>query len=424
MFTKDQIKEAVQNATADIPERVSRRLETWLLANQAKALGNAKPEAGVNDRVAKSKSRGLKKLILVNPHSPGDIIMMTSAIRDLHQTYPGEYQTDVETPCPEIFEGNPYITKLNKDDSDVVRLDTHYPLIHTSNQGAHHFIHGYRKHLEELIGRPITQGDFCLDLHIRDEEKAWLSAVEEVTHDNRPFWLVDAGYKNDFTAKAWPYLWYQQVVDKFKDRIQFVQIGHEAHNHFRLTNVIDMVGQTDLRQLIRLVYHSIGILTPVSMPMVLAAAVPVNKDRYPMLHRRPCVVVAGAREPVQWQHLPDHQYLHNCGAMSCAPYGGCWRSRVVPIGDQDEKDKNNLCLQPAKTDDGQNIAQCMLNITVDDVCRAISRYYEGGLLKYDTKPTISIRYQNRDRGKMNTYTDSPAPGKQETKAESSDTEGG
>ena len=363
-----------------------------------------KPPVDAEATIAASPSQGKRKLILHNPHSPGDIIMMATAIRDLHNTYPGEYQTDVDCPCPEIYEGNPYITKLDKADLDTIVVRAHYPLIQESNQGCYHFIHAYRKHLETVIGRPIKQGNFKGDIHIRDEEKGWISAVEEITHDKRPFWLIDAGYKSDFTAKAWSFKRYQQVVDHFKNRIQFVQIGHASHAHPKLNNVINMVGQTDLRQLIRLVYHSTGVITPVSMPMVLAASVPM-RDQFPK--QRACVVLSGGREPVQWQCWPDQQFLHTCGTMDCCDYGGCWKSRVKPLGDGDEKDQNNLCVHPVITD-GQWLGQCMANIKVEDVIRAVEKYYDnGGVFKYLNCDTIATEYRNRDAVKVNTYDTKP-----------------
>ena len=48
-----------------------------------------------------------RKLILTCSLSPGDIVMLTAAVRDLHQTYPNEFVTDVRTPCPAIWENNP-----------------------------------------------------------------------------------------------------------------------------------------------------------------------------------------------------------------------------------------------------------------------------------------------------------------------------
>ena len=49
------------------------------------------------------------KLILRTDLCPGDIIMLTAAVRDLHQTYPNQYTTDVRTPHKELWFHNPYI---------------------------------------------------------------------------------------------------------------------------------------------------------------------------------------------------------------------------------------------------------------------------------------------------------------------------
>ena len=66
------------------------------------------------------------------------------------------------------------------------------------------------------------------------------------------FWIIVAGGKYDFTAKWWDPRRFQQVVDHFAGRIQFVQCGEANHWHPRLRGVIDLVGKTDLRQFIRL----------------------------------------------------------------------------------------------------------------------------------------------------------------------------
>ena len=58
--------------------------------------------------VTLEEAKSFRKLLLVNRLAPGDILVMTNALRDLHKTYPGEYQTDVRTPCNEIFNNNPY----------------------------------------------------------------------------------------------------------------------------------------------------------------------------------------------------------------------------------------------------------------------------------------------------------------------------
>jgi hypothetical protein len=71
----------------------------------------------------------MRKLILRNGQSPGDIVMLTAAVRDLHFIYPGQFQTDVRTACPELWENNPHITELSDDDPAVQPIDCEYPLI-------------------------------------------------------------------------------------------------------------------------------------------------------------------------------------------------------------------------------------------------------------------------------------------------------
>lgn len=61
----------------------------------------------------------MRKLILRNFQSAGDIVMLTAAVRDLHRTYPGEFITDVRTPFPGLWAGNPHITPLAEDDPAV-----------------------------------------------------------------------------------------------------------------------------------------------------------------------------------------------------------------------------------------------------------------------------------------------------------------
>lgn len=40
----------------------------------------------------------MRKLILKNHQSPGDVMMLTAAVRDLHACQPGKFLTDVRMP--------------------------------------------------------------------------------------------------------------------------------------------------------------------------------------------------------------------------------------------------------------------------------------------------------------------------------------
>ena len=316
---------------------------------------------------------------------PGDLLMLTAAIRDLHYSHPGKYLTNVITEHDHIWENNPYIFPLQETSRGAVVTEVHYPLIHQSCQGQYHFIHGFRKEIEKRLKINIEPTFFHGDIHLSDQEKSWMSQIEEMGIEDK-FWIIVAGGKKDYTCKWWDPDNYQMVVNHFKNKITFVQVGHESDWHPKLDNVIDMIGKTDLRQLIRLIYHSVGVLCPVTFAMHAAAAIPTR--HVPPLNRA-CVVVAGGREPTHWEAYPYHRYLSAVGTMVCCDNGGCWHSRCQRVGDDDRKDKKDLCefpveISPKKFDNKQLfIPKCMNDISVDDVIRAIESYYVGGVLKYN-----------------------------------------
>ncbi|MDK2744433.1 MAG: hypothetical protein NDI90_16145 [Nitrospira sp. BO4] len=339
------------------------------------------PVSGSSGSTAFGTVRSPRKLILRNFQSPGDIVMLTAAVRDLHQTYPGEFETDVRTPCPEIWENNPYTTPLPDDDPSVQIINCEYPLIHRSNDAPYHFIHGFIEYLNQKLGLAIRPTTFHGDIHISDLEKSWYSQVEEIFGRPLPFWIVVAGGKSDFTIKWWDHRRFQQVIDHFRNRILFVQVGESGHEHPPLRNVIDLRGKTDLRQLVRLVYHAQGVLCPVTLMMHLAAAVETRPE---MPKNRPCVVIAGGREPPHWEAYSHHQFLHRAGALRCCDHGGCWKSRVVPLGDGDEKDAPEHCC----VDVVETLPRCMDLITAEDVIRAIEVYFAGGAIDYLTPDEV------------------------------------
>ncbi|MGF6789691.1 glycosyltransferase family 9 protein [Paraburkholderia sp. 35.1] len=316
----------------------------------------------------------MRKLILRNFQSPGDIVMLTAAVRDLHAAYPGQFETDVRTPCPALWEHNPHITPLREQERDVEVIDCHYPLIHQSNHAPYHFLLGFIDYLNATLGLAVRPTRFCGDIHLAPREKQWISQVEEIVHWPIPFWIVVAGGKRDFTIKWWARERYQAVVDQFAGKIQFVQVGENGHEHPALRDVIDLRGKTDLRQLIRLVHHAQGVLCPVTLLMHLAAAVEVRAG---MPKNRPCVVVAGGREPPHWEAYPHHQFLHRAGALRCCDDGGCWKSRVRPLGDRAPGDRpDQLCVDVVG-----DLPRCMDLIDPDDVIRAIDLYFAGGAIR-------------------------------------------
>jgi len=315
-----------------------------------------------------------RKLILKSAYAVGDIVVLSAAVRDLHLTYPERFVTDVRTSCAELWEHNPYVTPLREEDKGVKVIECEPELIRDCNRTPYHYIQAYSEFLNARLDLKIKPTAFHGDIHLSDLEKSWFSQVHELTKEDIPFWIIVAGGKHDITIKWWSSERYQQVVDHFRGRILFVQVGEPQDHHPALNGVIDLRGKTDLRQLVRLVYHSQGIVCGVTGLAHLAAAVE-RKDTGE--HDRPCVVVAGAREPPQWETYPAHQFIHNVGMVSCSG-GGCWRSRVKPLGDGNERDSPEHICQDVVGD----LPRCMDLITADEVIRRVEGYFNGGAVKY------------------------------------------
>jgi ADP-heptose:LPS heptosyltransferase/SAM-dependent methyltransferase len=344
-----------------------------------------KKDEPINIEVSITKPQ---KLLFINRLSPGDVLVMTNAIRDLHLAHPGKFITDVRTPCPDIFANNPYITKLTYNEAeynqintwfqshvgqtkmlgDIMCIDMQYPLIHQSGARGSHFSEGHREFLEQTLKIKISQTKIRPEIYLTDPEKnrtnhKWLRFLED-----KKYWVINAGSKSDYTLKQYPY--YQEVVNLLKDEITLVQIGVKSHIHKPLDGVIDLVGKTDnLRDLFSLIYNAEGVITCVSLPMHVAAA-----------FKKPCVVVAGAREGTRWELYPNHRFIYVNGCLPCAEYDGCWRSKI--------EDCNN------KKD---GVPKCMSLIYPEDVAHEVLRYYSGGVLKYDIKEPVILNLKGEDK---------------------------
>jgi hypothetical protein len=95
--------------------------------------------------------------------------------------------------------------------------------------------------------------------------------------------------------------------------------------------------------------------------------------------------------------------------MKCCDQGGCWKSRVVPVGDGDEKDRpENMCVDVVhQRDTSKNfkrescegvpghadpnapgrvledyLPRCMDLITAEEVIRRVRLYFDGGAISY------------------------------------------
>lgn len=298
----------------------------------------------------------IRKIILKSKLPPGDICTLTAAIESLHKTYPGQYLTDVRTNSDALFENNPWVTGLSEDESQIIEM--HYTeSINRSSQTPAAFINGYCQHLAKAL-------NITLEL-TTNRPHLYLSEKEMLTHPlakygSNPirYWVVSAGVKSDFTLKQWPVEYFQEVVNTFRDRIQFIQIGAKEDDHPTLDGVINLVGKTNIRDLLCIAYHSEGGVGPVTLLQHLCAA-----------FERPYVAILGGREPVTWTQYPLQTTLHTLGKFSCCKTKPCWRARAVQLGDGSSHDQS-LCELPVLTLQ-RPVGKCMVSIEPIDVVRAI-----------------------------------------------------
>lgn len=306
------------------------------------------------------KNKKTRKIILRQGQSPGDILTFTRALGDLKESYP-DYQIDVRTPCPEIWENNPRLTPLKEDDPGVEIYTIGYDEINISGWNGLHFTDAFRHDLENKLGVPIKKTGIRPEIWISDLEKSWFNQVHCDFGWDGPYWILNAGRKPDNELKEYPYS--QEVVNifnqRFQGKVKIVQIGHKDHLHPKLKGVLDLVGKTELRQLIRLGYWAQGSIGPISFQFVLSAAL-----------GQAAVVIAGGKEGPRWHEYNWIRFLTNVGAFSCAKFDGCWKGGSV----------KGKCENLMKIDKNL-IPRCFEIIKPYMVVDAVESYYKGGILK-------------------------------------------
>src|SRR5215471_8648051 len=114
---------------------------------------------------------GTRKLILRCGLALGDIVMLSAAVRDLHQCYPGEFVTDVRTHFPDLWENNLYLTPLSEELQDVEHIECSYPLIDRCNKTPYHCLHGFIEFLNRRLKLSIRPTAFKGDIHLSEQEK-------------------------------------------------------------------------------------------------------------------------------------------------------------------------------------------------------------------------------------------------------------
>lgn len=287
---------------------------------------------------------------------------MTAAVKSLQDSYPNRYKIGVQTLYPEIWENNPLIK--NPKEGRVIEL--HYPMINKAAQVSTMFLEGYINDLEDQLGVSLKLTTNRPDIYFTKEE----IEVPPFPHLPDRYVVLNAGVKRDYTAKQWPLEHFQAVVNYFRNRIQFVQVGLSKDIHFPIEGTINMIDNTNIRQLLRLCLHSVGGLCSVTFVQHAMAA--ANK---------PCVVLLGGRENIPWvTAYPYQTTLHRIGSsLPCCKTRACWKSRIVPLHDGRKISRtpkpldSSLCELPV-TNTMMPVAKCMYDITPEEVIKVIESY--------------------------------------------------
>ena len=316
-----------------------------------------------------------RQILLTNHLCPGDVLVMTAAVECLHEQHPGKFVTGVQATAGEaIFKYNPFVTPITLlgDGAEVIDMGHGHELINYSSQRPVHFLQEYTDRLTKSLGVPVVLTRNRSSLYVSREERNWFSQVRE-TGEERPFWIVNAGVKPDYTCKGWGRDNYQAVVDMLQGQVLFTQVGEAYHLHEPLDGVVNLVGRTDTRQLIRLAWNAYGGLGPTTFLQHVMAA-----------FSKPYTCILGGRESHQWSAYPMQQTFHTIGMLDCCRSGGCWRSRVKSLGDGDTKDQS-LCKLPVGMP-GRERPACMEMVRPERVAEAI--------LAMARAPTEKIRMYN------------------------------
>lgn len=339
-----------------------------------------------------------RKFLLQMGLAPGDNAMLTALVRDIKLTYGDRFAVGVESKFPALWRHNPHLTAMQATDAGVEPVKMKYSI---PPKGGHHFVGELHRYFTSKTKLPVPLHYPKPDFHFSADE------IDNPIIGGR-YWIIVPGGKTDITNKFWSQTRYQEVVDRLRPyHLRFVQEGATKRLcvHPPLDNVLNMVGQTSIRDLMVNILHAEGVICGVTFQMHAAAAVDC-----------PCVVLGGAREEPWWEDYSNdhpnsfgpkcepvkvpHQYLHTygikCGAANNDATKGCWKQRVISLPDR-SKHNHSLCSQPTVVEDGQTIPKCLDMITTSHVVAAVMAYYEDGYLPPPTWP-LAIRNQWRREG--------------------------
>ena len=191
---------------------------------------------------------------LLPDQSPGNSVVLTTAIRDLKRANPGWKLNVGGGVVRDFFQNNPNIdSSVTEKTADKI-VTAEYPFRGSLTK---HYLYSYTESICFQLGIRIKRGEFRPELFL---SKAELSSPRKITE---PYWILNSGYRTNISAKYWGDEHFRQLVFEFKNKIKFVQIGGKSNDlqNPPLSGTIDLRGKTSFRELMLLIYHSEGVVS-------------------------------------------------------------------------------------------------------------------------------------------------------------------
>lgn len=281
----------------------------------------------------------------------GDRLLMTPLIRDLKATFP-HWHLYVDVASDAAWRNNPHIDGIVTPGRPAPeKIDYTFNVgpmraTQSSRTNGLHITRAFAESFVRMTGLPLHDGPFKCDLHLSVAEQAWQPV-------KGPYWVINCDTAN-MGSKRWVANRWRELVRSLDD-LTFVQVGLPQATRIDLSdepNVISLVGRTDERQLMSLVYQAVGCISLVSSLQHIAAA-----------FDKPCVVLAGGREPRSFCSYPAQHHIDRLGTLECCRDRACWKNSIEACVD--------------KTDD---VARCMQMISTLEVAIGVRKFYQGGRL--------------------------------------------
>lgn len=309
-----------------------------------------------------------RKLLLTNRRALGDVVVSTALMRDIKLQYGDEIEIGFHGTHRELLRDVPYLSKLTR--AETVSLGYGHREwkigIDVSTQCPQHFLKAYYEFFTRRTGISVEMTELRPDLHIPDPAPP----------EAQGRWLAVTGGKTDFTTKIWHPRSWEELFRSAPDE-KFARIGALGKNNIHHPietgeNVVDLRGQTDTRGFVAAIRESKGVICGVTAAAHIAAA-----------YDKPCIVIAGGREPWWWEAYTDvtrqinghvgpklrnQVYLHNVGQLECCSPCACWRSHLPG-----RPGKKKFCEHTVKLD-GVAYPACLDRITPAHIIQAMKTY--------------------------------------------------